>query len=111
MSDKLKGAKRAPITYYSGEGAKGRIITRWVEPPEGYNEAGIITMSVGAILKGGYQENREERKVLKGEVSLNYHGTKKYTPKSGMLCVERTYQPTYYNQTKEEVEIYFQIKK
>lgn len=108
--DKLRGAKRAPITYYSGERATGKVVTRWVEPPEGYSEAGVITMFPGAMVRGGYQENLEKRKVLKGEVSLNYQGTKKLTPESKMLCVERAYQPTYHNYTKEVVEIYFKRK-
>lgn len=45
--EKLKWAQRAPITYYSVAGAKGKIVTRWIEPPEGYNEAGIITIFYG----------------------------------------------------------------
>ncbi len=111
MSDKLKGAKRAPITYYSN-GATGKVVVRWVEPPEGYGEAGVITMYPGAILKGGYQDYFEERKILKGEVIyVNYKGTTKCTPESDMLCVERAAISTCYNNSNEEVEIYFQIKK
>lgn len=108
MSEKLKGAQRAPITYYSVAGAKGKVVTRWIEPTDGYDEEGIITMCPGAIVKGYYQENIEERSVIKGVVT---YGAKNYTPEDKSLCVERASMKTCYNNSNEVVEIMFRVKK